>query len=159
MRIVPAFLALACAAAVLSACGGSSSPASTPTQPAAAASVAPTAPAIAGGTPGAVPTSAATSAITPVQPGDQVELIGIVGTLSSNPDAIEVTRLSGAPVNRVDVPSTAVIRSATGGRIAFDGIRTSDRIIADGHISDRGDALVADDITVSAVVPGAQPGG
>ena len=69
------------------------------------------------------------------------------------------TRLSGAPVNRVDVPSTAVIRSATGGRIAFEGIRTSDRIIADGHISDRGDALVADNITVSAVVPGAQPGG
>ena len=68
------------------------------------------------------------------------------------------TRLSGAPVNRVDA-FDCVTAAVTGARIAFDGIRTSDRIIADGHISDRGDALVADNITVSSVVPGAQPGG
>ena len=98
-----------------------------------------------------VGTAGATSSPRPeatrAAPGDAVSVTGIVGTLSTGPDAIEITRLSGAAVNRVDVQDATVIRSAGGGRIDFAGIHTSDRIIADGHISDRGDALVADEIT------------
>ena len=97
--------------------------------------------------------------ITPVAPGDSVSVTGIVGTVTTNPPAIEITRLSGAPVTRIQLQDSTVIRNASGSRIDLGQVRTSDRIIADGRINDRGDALLADDVTVSAVVPGAQPGG
>jgi hypothetical protein len=84
---------------------------------------------------------------------------GIVGTITTDPRAIEITRISGADVRRIEVPQVADIRSAGGSRIDFSAIKASDRIIAEGRISDRGDALVASQVTVSAVVPGAQPGG
>jgi len=145
---------------VTAACsGGSSSPARTATPPAAptgaSASSAATTAAV---SPSPVATSAGSN-VTPVAPGDEVEVEGVVGTLTTDPKAIEITRLSGADVNRIEVQDSTDIRSAGGGRIDFSAIRTSDRIIADGRISDRGDALVATDITISAVVPGAQPGG
>ena len=158
MRIRPALFALAAlvAAALLVACGGgSSSPTGTPTT----APISPAASATAAGTIATPAASPSPGDITPVAPGDSVSVTGIVGTVTTDPPAIEITRLSGAAVTRIQVQDSTVIRSATGGRIGLGNIRTSDRIIADGHINDRGDALIADDIAVSAVVPGAQPGG
>ncbi|MBF6599757.1 MAG: hypothetical protein IVW36_04535 [Dehalococcoidia bacterium] len=107
------------------------------------------------GTPGA----SATLAVTPAEPGSQERLTGIVGTVSPATKTIQVTRLSGAPVQQIRVVSTTVIRTAGGARIDLGGVRTSDRIIADGRLDDRGEALIADDITVSPAVPGAAPGG
>ncbi|MDE3096073.1 MAG: hypothetical protein KGK07_08740 [Chloroflexota bacterium] len=158
MRLIP-IIALALAAAMLAACGGGSPArvAGTPAggaSPAASAAVTPAA----SRAPVATPTRLAGNS-TPVAPGESVEVRGIVGTITTDPEAIEITRLSGAAVNRILVKASTVIRSAGGGTISFAAIRTSDRIIADGRIDDRGDALVAAHITVSAVVPGAQPGG
>jgi hypothetical protein len=153
MRIRAAVLvfALLLFGALLAACGGgSSSSASTPAPSATSTTVSE------GSTPAASPSP---SDVTPVAPGDAVSVTGIVGTVTTDPPAIEITRLSGAPVTRIQVQDSTVIRSASGSRIDLGQVRTSDRIIADGHINDRGDALLADDIAVSAVVPGAQPGG
>ena len=47
----------------------------------------------------------------------------------------------------------------TTGTIQLKDIRPSDRIIAKGKLNDRRDALVASEITVQDVIPGAQPGG
>ncbi|HEX5480474.1 MAG TPA: hypothetical protein VFY79_12220 [Dehalococcoidia bacterium] len=152
--IVTLFVALTCGT-LLAACGGGSS--STPTDtPAAGSTASVSATAGAESTPASSPTA---SDITPVAPGDSVSVTGIVGTVTTDPPAIEITRLSGADVTRIQVQDATVIRSATGSRIDLSTVRSSDRIIADGHINDRGDALIADDIAVSAVVPGAQPGG
>ena len=158
MRLLP-IIALALPAAMLAACGGGSPAKGTPTppgvaSPAVSAAVSPAAT----GTRAASPTHPAGNR-TPVAPGESVAVRGIVGTITTDPEAIEITRLSGAAVNRILVQASTVIRSAGGGTISFAAIRTSDRIIADGRIDDRGDALVAAHITVSAVVPGAQPGG
>lgn len=151
--------ALALAALAAASCSNSSGSPNTsaPGTPASAAS----APAAA--SPGAEATSsagdAATAAVTPAEPGSQERLTGIVGTVSPATKTIQVTRLSGAPVQQIRVASTTVIRTAGGAVIDLGGVRTSDRIIADGHIDSRGEALIADDITVSPAVPGAAPGG
>ncbi|MHB8377491.1 MAG: hypothetical protein ACYDEB_11120 [Dehalococcoidia bacterium] len=154
MRLIP-IIALVLAAAMLAACGGGSSAKGTPAPAGAGSPVASTA---AGTAAAASPTRSAGNS-TPVAPGDTVEVRGIVGTITTDPKAIEITRLSGAAVNRIVVQASTVIRSAGGGTIDFAAIRTSDRIIAAGRVNDRGDALVAGQITVSAVVPGAAPGG
>lgn len=144
------------AALALSACSGRSSTHAT------ASPAAPTTSTASSGSPSA-PASPAhgtpTAAASPLAPGDTVDVTGVVGTVTTDPKAIEITRLSGADVNRIEVEDSTDIRAAGGGRIDFSAIKTSDRIIAEGRISDRGDALVATQITVSAVVPGAQPGG
>jgi len=72
---------------------------------------------------------------------------------------IQVTRLSGANVNQIAVQDSTRIRTADGNTATFTQIRTSDRIIASGRLSDRGDAILADTITIQPVVPGAEPGG
>ena len=72
---------------------------------------------------------------------------------------IQVTRLSGANVNQIAVQDSTRIRTADGNTSTFTQIRTSDRIIASGRLSDRGDAILADTITIQPVVPGAEPGG
>jgi hypothetical protein len=151
--VVAIFAALACAMLLAACGGGSSSPTSTP---AIATTSASTTAAGEQRTPAASPTA---SDITPVAPGESVSVTGIVGTVTTDPPAIEITRLSGAAVTRIQVQDATVIRSASGSRIDLSTVRSSDRIIADGRINDRGDALIADDIAVSAVVPGAQPGG
>jgi hypothetical protein len=88
-----------------------------------------------------------------------VELIGIVGTISASARVIQVTRLSGADVNQVALQDSTRIRRADGVTATFAQIRTSDRIIASGRLNDRGDAILADTITIQPVVPGAEPGG
>lgn len=153
--VVPIFAALVCGA-LLAACGGGSSSSPTNTPAVASTSSASTTAASAQSTPPASPTA---SDVTPVAPGDAVSVTGIVGTVTTDPPAIEITRLSGAAVTRIQVQDSTVIRSASGSRIDLSTVRSSDRIIADGRINDRGDALIADDIAISAVVPGAQPGG
>jgi hypothetical protein len=91
-----------------------------------------------------------------------VEVTGIVGAVSTTARAIEINRLSGASVNRIEVAPATTIRSAGGHRVALQDIRPSERIIARGPLNERGDAIVANDITVQDVVPGApgsSPGG
>lgn len=156
MRIL-LFSAAIVLAAAASACGSDSkSSATATTKPASTTSAvaSPTA-----STPAARPTTGLTPAATQPASGDVLEVTGIVGGLNLNGSKIEIKRLQGASVTQIAVDGTTVIRKATGGRLQLKDVRTSDRIIARGVLNDRHDALVASEITVQDVVPGAQPGG
>lgn len=161
MRLPFLIATAAITACALAACGGSSS-SSTPTpRPtlAATSGAAPTAPAAASpvGTPAASATPAA--ADTPPPPGAEVEVTGIVGTVSAQTRMIEIKRLRGADVTRLEVGADTTIRRAAGGTARLTDVRTSDRIVATGTLNDRGDTLLATEITIQDVLPGAQPGG
>ena len=167
MRILLVSAAILLAAAA-SACGSDSKssatatakPVSTQTAATAATSGTPSiATVTAGGTPAARPTSGVTAAVTQPQAGESLEVTGIVGGLNLNGSRIEIKRLQGAAVTQIAVDANTVIRKATGGKLQLKDVRTSDRIIARGVLNDRRDALVASEITVQDVVPGAQPGG
>lgn len=165
MRLPFLIATAAITACALAACGGSSS-SSTPTpRPtlAATSGAAPTAPATAPaaaspvGTPAASATPAA--ADTPPPPGAEVEVTGIVGTVSAQTRMIEIKRLRGADVTRLEVGADTTIRRAAGGTARLTDVRTSDRIVATGTLNDRGNTLLATEITIQDVLPGAQPGG
>jgi hypothetical protein len=143
-------------AIALTACAGGSSSPRTRMPPPAAAATASNVPSATAPVPSS---SAEAAARTPVAPGDQVEVTGVVGTITTDPPAIQITRLSGASVARIEILAATQIRVAGGGRIDLSGVHTSDRIIADGAVNDRGDALLAAEVTVQPVVPGAAPGG
>lgn len=87
-----------------------------------------------------------------------MEVTGVVGAINRADRRIDITRLSGANVTVIDVQPTTTIRQAMGGRGTLDEIRPSDRIIASGRLTDRGDALIAGEITVQQVVA-PPPGG
>lgn len=124
------------------------------------------APATAGA--GSTTTAAVAPAASPTTPGgaavrspggSTVEVTGIVGAVNAGSGLIEIDRLSGAAVRRIAVGPGTVMRRASGGTTTLGQIRPSDRIIARGTLNDRGDTLEATELTVQAVVPGAQPGG
>ncbi len=96
---------------------------------------------------------------TPPHTADTVEVTGIVGTASVNTGLIEIDRISGAPVRRISVDQSTVLRRAAGGTTTLAQIHASQRIIAEGVINDRGDTLIASEVTVQDVVQGGQPGG
>lgn len=131
----------------IAACGGSSNsnptPTSAPASPTRAPSPAPTPPAQA----------------TPSNSGETVEVTGIVGTASASTGLIEIDRISGAPVRRISVDQNTVFRRAAGGTTTLAQIHTSQRIIARGIVNDRGDTLIASEVTVQDVIQGGQPGG
>ena len=52
-----------------------------------------------------------------------------------------------------------MLRRAAGGTTTLAQIHASQRIIAEGVINDRGDTLIASEVTVQDVVQGGQPGG
>lgn len=164
MRNLLAAAAVLILAVTSAACGSDSKsePTAKPATPPASTS-APAKPSVTANTPGAGATSAATAgataAVASPSPGDTVEVTGIVGGVNVGAKVIEIKRLQGAAVTQVAVDATTAIRRAGGGTIQLTDIRTSDRIIAKGRINDRRDALVASEITVQDVVPGAQPGG
>ncbi len=141
-------------AAAAWSCGGGSK-----SEPTVAATRAASTTALASTSPAAAKTAAATAATqnTPQAGGDEVT--GIVGSVSASTRTIEINRLSGARVTKITLDSTTVIRKAGGGTTTLAQIGPSDRIIARGKLNDREDALVATEITVQDVVPGAQPGG
>jgi hypothetical protein len=87
------------------------------------------------------------------------EVTGIVGSVSAATNTILIDRLSGAPVRKIAIDSSTVIRRVSGDTITLGQVRVSDRIVASGHLNDRQDALVATHVTVQDVLPGAQPGG
>ena len=87
------------------------------------------------------------------------EVTGIVGAVSVASRTIEINRLSGASVTKISVEPSTALRKAGGGSTTLAQIRPSDRIIARGQLNDRKDTLIAVEITVQDVVPGAQPGG
>lgn len=163
MRNLAAGIIAIATLAAASACGGDSTSNPTAKPPTPASTAAATPASTAAGTPvatHAVSTSAAaTPAVTAPPPGASVEVTGIVGGVNLNGNVIEIKRLSGAAVTEIAVTPATVLRKATGGKIAFKDIRTSDRIIASGALNDRRDQLDANEITVQDVVPGAQPGG
>ncbi len=132
---------------MLAACGGSStSPTATPTT---------RAPVTQTRAASATPSAATTSS-----PGaDEVEVTGIVGSVIARNNVVSVRPLEGASVTKVLVDATTVIRRADGSPLALAEIHASDRIIARGALNDRGDGLVAREITVQTAVPGARPGG
>jgi hypothetical protein len=153
MLLVAAAVLLAAAA---SACGSDSKSTSTAT---AKPATTPAAAATAGATTTPAASTSAVARPTTAPAGDTLEVTGIVGGLSLDGSRIEIKRLQGASVTQIAVNATTVIRKATGGKLQVKDIRTSDRIIAKGVLNDRRDALVASEITVQDVVPGAQPGG
>ena len=152
MRILLTTAAIALIAAS-AACGSDSQPASTPALRSATAAVA------AASTPATSSAGAPTAAATRAPSGDVVDVTGIVGGLNLSGNVIEIKRLQGAAVTQIAVNAATTIRKAAGGKLQLKDIRTSDRIIAKGKLNDRRDQLVATDITVQDVVPGAQPGG
>ncbi|HEY8171719.1 MAG TPA: hypothetical protein VIH21_01430 [Dehalococcoidia bacterium] len=96
------------------------------------------------------------------QQAGAMEVAGIVGVVSASLRIIEINRLSGAAVNKIEISPATRIRSARGGNTALSDIHPSDRIVARGALNGRGDAIVATEITVQDVLPGAPgsgPGG
>ena len=156
MRIL-LFSAAIVLAAAASACGSDSKSTSTATPKPAVTPIGAASPA--GSTPSTRPTIGVTPAATQPVASEVLEVTGIVGGLNLNGSKIEIKRLQGAAVTQIAVDGTTIIRKATGGRLQLKDVRTSDRIIARGVLNDRRDALVASEITVQDVVPGAQPGG
>jgi hypothetical protein len=130
------------------ACGGSSSTPPTATRQPATTAV-----------PTRATPAASTSAATAPASGEETEVTGIVGAVDTATGLIEIDRLSGAAVRRLSVDSTTRYRRAGGGSTTLGGVRPSQRIVARGTINDRGDTLLASEITVQDVVQGGQPGG
>jgi hypothetical protein len=139
--------AVAVFALAVTACGGSSGSNRTPTS--GPGSV----------TPLASPEATLPVRTTPLSSADTVEVTGIVGTASESTGLIEIDRISGAPVRRISVDQNTVFRRAAGGTTTLAQIHTSQRIIARGTVNDRGDTLLASEVTVQDVIQGGQPGG
>ena len=131
----------------IAACGGSSD--SNPTLTSTPKSM----------TPAASPAATLPAQATPSNGGETVEVTGIVGTASTTTNLIEIDRISGAPVRRISVDQNTVFRRAAGGTTTLAQIHTSQRIIARGTVNDRGDTLIASEVTVQDVIQGGQPGG
>lgn len=155
MRTFTAAVTLIALALAAWGCGGSSKSPPTPT---AGASSTPTAaaksPAASTAVASRTPSSPASAA-----PGTVDEVTGIVGVVNTSTNTIQIDRLSGAPVRKISVDASTVIRKVSGDTITLSEVRISDRIVASGHLNDRQDALLATHVTVQDVLPGAQPGG
>jgi len=147
-------LATALAAALAWSCGGNGK------KPGPLGSPVPTSSPAAANSPAAARSAAPATAAAQgsPQPGSD-EVTGIVGSINASTRSIEIDRLSGANVTRITLGPATAIHTAGGGATTLAQIRPSDRIIARGSVSERGDALIATEITVQSVVPGAQPGG
>jgi hypothetical protein len=91
----------------------------------------------------------------------EVEVTGIVGAVGASTGVIEINRLSGAAVNRIETSTETRLRSPEGRALTLGQLRPSDRIVARGSLNERGDTLVAAEITVQSLdpAPGSGPGG
>lgn len=89
--------------------------------------------------------------------GPVVEVQGIVAVIDRDEGLIIINPLDGSRVDQVRVEADTAITSAGGGTITITELRISDRIIAKGQLA--GGVMVADEIAISQVVPGSQPGG
>jgi hypothetical protein len=118
-----------------------------------------------GPTPRSTPSTAAptTSRGTPdPQPtddssADRIEVTGIIGSVNPATRVIEITRLSGADVRRVQASAATVIVDGRGNRLQLGDLKPSDRIIARGGAGGAG-VLVASEIEISAVTGGPSGG-
>lgn len=148
------------AATLLPGCvgGGTKTPQPTPSATS-AATRSPSSPGPATPASSAASPTVAASPSAPAPTGESVEVTGIVGSVSAGTRVIQIERRSGAAVTKVNVGPATVIRRAAGGTTSLAQIKPSDRIIARGTLSERGDALVAVEITIQEVVPGSSPGG
>jgi len=153
MRTFALLAAMALAVTAWS-CGGGSKSSPPPTTVAASptADSATKSPAV------STPETSATSPAT-ADTGTLDEVTGIVGSVNNASRTIQIDRLSGAAVTRITVDSSTVIKTASGDTITLSEVHVSDRIVASGRLNDRQDALVATNVTVQDVLPGAQPGG
>jgi len=145
------FLSLIALILVSWSCGGGSTSPSSP-----AASVSPAAASTRAAGPTSGPSTPAASA---TEAGAVDEVTGIVGSISQATRIIQIDRLSGAPVVKIAIDASTVLRVAGGGTISLGDVHISDRIVASGHLNDRQDTLVATRVTVQDVLPGAGPGG
>jgi hypothetical protein len=156
-----AFIVLTLMAIAVAAwsCGGSSKPSRSPATAVSSAAAASPATTVAARSPvAATPVASAQTSDSPAA-GAVDEVTGIVGTVNSATSTILIDRLSGAPVRKIAVDTSTVIRRVSGDTITLSQVRVSERIVASGHLNDRQDALVANNIVVQDVLPGAQPGG
>jgi len=105
-------------------------------------------------TPGSAPTPEGTA------PTEDIEVQGVVGSVDEAAGIIDF-RATGAEqrFSRIELAPGATIETASGSRIDLANIRPSDRVIARGSQGEDEGTLLADEVTVQAVVPGAQPGG
>jgi hypothetical protein len=87
-----------------------------------------------------------------------VEIRAIVGTVNLAAGTIIINQVEGEEVEMVEVTPNTEISSARGNLpLGIDDLGPSDRIVARGQIQN--EVLVADEIVVQPVIPGAQPGG
>ncbi len=112
-----------------------------------------------GPTPGGAPTAASTGGPTSAPAGETLEVTGIIGAVNLSARVIEIKPLQGATIQQIVIDTSTVLRKAGGGTAQLRDLKSSDRIIASGKLNDRRDALIATEITVQDVLPGAQPGG
>lgn len=88
--------------------------------------------------------------------GEAVEVTGLAGVVNVAARTIEITRLSGAEVTRIEVTERTVITRGQGGEtLTLADIRPSDRIIATGTLGEDG-SFVAAEVEVQ---PEPSPGG
>jgi hypothetical protein len=144
-------LAIAIVPAIAVACTGGDDGQPAPTTSPAVVSPRPAA------TPDAVPTRAGASA--EPTPAGTVEVQGVVGAVDVGTRTITIKPTGEAQFTRIILEPGASIKRAGGGNVRLQDVRASDRIIAVGRPGDDPATLLSADVTIQAVIPGAQPGG
>jgi hypothetical protein len=105
-------------------------------------------------------TSAPTSDATPPPADEPATATGIVGAVNRAARFIEINRLSGADVERIEVTAATRIVEARSGRDGrLEDVRAGDRIIAEGRVDPASGALVASKIEYEGATAGSDPGG
>jgi hypothetical protein len=89
----------------------------------------------------------------------EVEVQGVVGAVNAQAQTIAIRPTGEASFSTIVVDSATRILRAGGGTGRLSDIRSSDRIIATGVPGDDPETLIASEITIQQVIPGAQPGG
>jgi hypothetical protein len=156
-RLGLAVLALGTAiSAVTVACDGNSGADTTPVTASAVAGTSPTAAA-----PGATAHTTAATEPKPAEatPSGTIEVQGVVGAVDVAARTIDIKPTGDAKYTKIILSPATTIKRAGGGSLRLQDVRPSDRIIAFGRPGDDPTTLLSTDVTVQAVVPGAQPGG
>ncbi len=154
-RLVLIALALAATLpAMAAACGGGDD--AEPTAPAVPPTVAGTQPAQ---TAAVTPAQSASAPSADPTPTAAIEVQGVVGAVDVQARTIDIKPTGDAKFTRIVLSPATTIKRAGGGTVRLQDVRSSDRIIAFGRPGDDPTTLLSTDVTIQAVLPGAQPGG
>ena len=83
----------------------------------------------------------------------------MVGAVDVQARTIDIKPTGDAKFTRIVLSPATTIKRAGGGTVRLQDVRSSDRIIAFGRPGDDPTTLLSTDVTIQAVLPGAQPGG